>query len=166
MQFAEANWPQDLVLDDWKSYLMVYIQDPTDLNQSRYPRTKAVAYCALKRELNDITNDHSAPQSELWNQAIAQVTFSRIEGDELKGHRGGYTEFNCAYCGSGLGLNGCPNCGHTFRDDASRCGWSTPLPPIIVAKLIQSGHVFGMDPNVAQQNERNNWQRYAGSRKK
>lgn len=146
MQYAESNWTGDLILDTWVDFGEIIIQDPSVLSSQGYPTTKFVVYFTVNRGWNEIANDHSAPEWKLWDQALSQMTLNRFEEDELKGGRGGYTDYNCAVCGSGLGLSGCPNCHHQFRDDHFRCGWQTPLPPKIVELLRKAGHVFSQDP--------------------
>lgn len=153
MAFAEANWGNELILDDWVSVVELYVQDPTDLVNDRhhqdYPRTKAVLYLALNRDLNYIINDHSQPESQLFDKAIAEMTLDPLVWNEIKGGRGVFTGFNCAHCGAGLALTACTGCGYRFRDDHFRCGWHTPLSPKMVAFLRESGHKFVIDPEVA-----------------
>lgn len=122
MLYAAMDWGKHLILDDWVSYIVFYVQDPSDLNERQSPKTKAVVYATTKREWNDIINDHSKPKSQVINEALVIVTLDPFEGHEIKGGRGGYTEFNCAYCGAGLGLTGCDGCGFKFRDDHARSG--------------------------------------------
>ncbi|OGM96076.1 MAG: hypothetical protein A3B86_00875 [Candidatus Yanofskybacteria bacterium RIFCSPHIGHO2_02_FULL_38_22b] len=157
MKFAEANWGADLILDDWNSIVEFYVQDPTELVNDRYhkdyPRTKAVLYVTLNRELNEVINDHSKPQSELFDDAISQMTLDSVIWHELRGGRGGYTEFNCAHCGAGLSLSSCTGCGHRFRDDQFRCGWNTPLSQKMVAFLREKGHAFEVGPEIAWETE-------------
>lgn len=159
--FSEKNWGKELILDDWDAIVSIYIQDPTDLVNDRYhhnyPRTNAVLNIALKRDLNKIVNDHTKPQSVLFDEAISQMTLDDFVWKEIKGGRGGYTEFNCANCGAGLSLTNCPGCGHKFNDDLSRCSWYTPLSPKMIAFLRDNGHVFGIDPEIALNNERSHW---------
>ncbi len=158
MLFAEINWPEDLVLDTWESSLGIYIQDPTDLVNDRYhtnyPRTKAVLHVMLSRELNEIHNDHSKPESELIDDVIAEMTLDKFVCAELSGDRGGYTHFNCARCASGLGLSGCPGCGYKFHDDQFRCGGAAPLSRKMVTFLREKGHSFSVDPEIAWAKER------------
>jgi hypothetical protein len=153
MAFAEANWGDELILDDWVDVVEFYVQDPTDLVNDRhhqdYPRTKAVLYVTLNRDLNDIINDHSQPESQLFDKAIAEMTLDPLVRNEIKGGRGVCTCFNCAHCGAGLALTACTGCGHRFRDDHFRCGWHTPLSPKMVTFLRESGHKFVIDPEVA-----------------
>ena len=153
IKFAEDNWGDELVLDTWNSVLELHIQDPSELISIGYkknqPITKAILYVALNRDLNEIINDHSRPESQLFDDAIVEMTIDDMVWHELKGGRGGYTDFNCAYCGSGLGLTGCGGCGHKFEDDHFRCGWSTPLSKKMVEFLQQNGHIFKKDPKIA-----------------
>lgn len=161
MAFAESDWGNELVIDNWDCVGQFYVQDPTDLVVDAYhrgdPRTKAVLGVAFNRDFNSIINDHSKPESELFDDAVSHMTLDSIEFSELRGGRGGYTEFNCAYCTSGLGLNRCTGCGHTFHDNQIRSGWNTPLSHKMVEFLRQSGHNFGVDPQIAWKKERDYW---------
>ncbi|MDP2642208.1 MAG: hypothetical protein Q8P21_02870 [bacterium] len=163
MKFAEDNWSDELILDDWKSVVEFYVQDPTDLVSNQYhkdyPRTKAGLYVTLNRNLNDIINDHTRPHSEHFDDAILQMTLDVNVWHELKGGRGAHIEFNCAHCSAGLGLSGCSGCGYRFRDDHFRSGWHTPLSRKMVEFLRKNGHEFKMNPEIAWANERENWER-------
>lgn len=159
MKFAEDNWGGDLVLDDWVSFVEFYVQDPTDLVNDRYhtdyPRTKAVLYVTLNREFGEIINDHSKPESELFDDAISQMTLDLVVGREIKGARGSYMEFNCAHCGAGLWVSSCAGCGHQFRGTHTRGGWQTPLSRKMITFLRESGHEFAVDPKIAWKQEQN-----------
>ena len=163
MKFAEDNWGDELILDDWDSVVEFYVQDPTDLVDDRYhkdyPRTKAVLRVTLSRDPNTISNEHHKPQSELFDEAISQMTLDHVIWHELKGVRGGFTEFNCAHCGAGLSLSSCTGCGYRFRDDHYRCGWNTPLSRKMVAFLRENGREFKVDPEIAWKKEREDWER-------
>ena len=160
--FADTNWGDELILDDWKSVVEFYVQDPTDLVSDQYhkdyPRTKAVLYVTLDRDLNDIINDHTRPHSEHFDAAILQMTLDIKVWHELQGGRGRHIEFSCANCGAGLDLSGCSGCGYRFRDDHFRCGWDTPLSPKMIGFLRQNGHEFRVDPMIALAKERQNWE--------
>ncbi|MFY9457431.1 MAG: hypothetical protein WAP23_00660 [Candidatus Spechtbacterales bacterium] len=153
MKFAEDNWGEELILDNWVSVVEFYIQDPTDLVNDRYhtdyPRTKAVLYVAMNRYLNEVINDRSKPKSELFDDSISEMTLDLAVWHEIKGGRGGFTNFNCAHCGAGLLLSSCAGCGHRFRDDKFRCGWYTPLSRRMVTFLREKGHEFTVDPEIA-----------------
>jgi hypothetical protein len=162
IKFAEDNWGDDLILDTWESVVEIYVQDPSELTLGiglygnscgGYPTTKAVLGICLNRELNVIINEYHKPQSVLFDEAIIEMTLDPVVWHELKGGRGGYIEFNCAYCGSGLGLCGCSGCGHRFDDDQYRCGWNTPLSQKMIKILQASGHVFKKDPQIALKTE-------------
>ncbi len=162
MKFAEDNWGDELILDNWASVFEFYIQDPTDLVNDRYhkdqPRTKAVLYVTFNRDWNEMINDPSKPESERLDDAISNMTLDFAVYHELKGGRGGGTEFNCAHCGHGLSLAGCCGCGYRFDDNHSRCGWSTPLSRKMVAFLRENGHDFKVDPEIAWKKERQQWE--------
>lgn len=148
-EYAEANWSSELVSDTWTTVLTIYVQDPTKLTQRGDPMTKAALHVTLNRELNEIINDYTRPQSQQFDDAIIEMTLDEMVWRELRGGRGGYTDYSCAYCGSGLSLSECNGCGHKFKDDYFRCGWSTPLSKKMVELLRQSGHVFKQDPEIA-----------------
>jgi len=158
MDYAEKNWGADLILDNWIDFVTVVIQDPSILISSKFrkdsPKTISILSLTLTKGVNDFNNDHSRPESELYDEYIAEMTTDHVVASELKGGRGGFTHYNCAYCGSGLGLSGCNVCGHKFRDDQSRCGWSTPLSRRQVAHLQEQGHIFKQDPKIALQKEK------------
>jgi len=163
MKFAENNWGDELIMDDWVSIIEFYIQDPTDLVNDRYhcdyPRTKAVIRVTLNRDLNVISNDHSKPMSELLDEAISQMTLDHFVWQELKGGRGSFTMYNCANCGAGLLLTSCPGCGHQFKDDQLRSGWHTPLSRKMVAFLQQNNHEFKINPEIALEREQASWEK-------
>jgi hypothetical protein len=164
MKFAEENWGSELILDDWVDVMTIYIQDPTDLFNDLYhkdqPRTKMVLYVTYNRDWNELINDGSKPESELMDDAVSQMTVDRVIYSELKGGRGGFTEFNCAHCGYGLNLTGCDGCGYRFDDNHYRSGWYTPLSRKMVEFLRQNGHEFKVDPELAWAKERQNWESY------
>lgn len=182
MNFADNNWGDELVLDDWISVAKFYIQDPTDLgnyywagglsldnfytndpkdssNNRFYPSTKAIFRVALNRDFNEIANDHSKPQSELFDEAVSQMALSHIIGSELIGNsRSEGSSFNCAYCGSALSFSFCSGCGHRFQDDQSRSVWHTPLSRKMVEFLRKNGHKFKVDPEIAWAREKTSWE--------
>lgn len=162
IKFAEDNWGGELILDDWNSFVELYVQDPTDLVNYRYrkdyPCTKAVLRVALTRDLNELLNDESKPESELLDDAISQMTLDHLIGHELRGGRGGFTGFNCVNCGAGLSLSSCTGCGHRFRDDQFRHGGNAPLSRKMVEFLRENGHKFGVDPEIAWTKERESWE--------
>jgi hypothetical protein len=168
MKFAEDNWGDELILDNWVDIIQTYIQDPTDLVNDKHhrdaPRTKAALSFTLNRDLYKLINDHSKPRSELYDDAIMEMTIDHAVYNELKGGRGDFTHFNCAHCGHGLGLSGCNGCGHRFRDDQARTGMYTPLSRRMVAFLRANGHEFKVDPELAWKNERKHWESYTDRR--
>lgn len=162
MRFAEDNWGDELILDSWISVLNICLQDPSDLvNDCHHhdsPRTKALLTLALNRGFNCIVNDYSTPKSEQLDEAIVDMTIDHRVSREFLGGRGGYNEYNCAYCAAGLSLSGCSGCGHRFRDDQYRSGWGVPLSKKMVAFLCEKGHVFNQNPQVAWDQERKTWE--------
>lgn len=166
-QFAEDNWGDELILDDWKSIVEFIVQDPTDLiNDSDhidYPRTKAVLGVALSRDLNEINRDYSGPKSNILDESILQMTLDRLVWSEIKGGRGAFIRFNCAHCGAGLSTSYCKGCGHKFHDEGLRSGSNTPLSPKMVAFLLNAGHRFPVNPEIAWTKEKQYWE-YASKR--
>ncbi len=158
--YAEKNWGEDLITDTWNDVVEIYIQDPSELDKRGYPTTKTYMFIALNREYNDIINDHSRPASELFDDAIVEMTVDPLIWHELKGNRGGYTDFNCAYCGSGMGLVGCSGCGHSYRDNYFRCEGRTPLSRKMVEFLRTNGHVFKKEPQIAWDREKEEWENH------
>lgn len=158
ISYSEKHWGKDLILDTWEAAVNVILQDPSILVNDRYrrnqPKTTHVLYLALTKDVNGFNNDHSRPESEHYDEYIAEMTVDPVIAYELKGGRGGYTHYNCSYCGSGLHLSGCTGCGHTFRDDQFRCGWSTPLSFKQVTFLEENGHAFKKDPSIAWSQEK------------
>jgi hypothetical protein len=149
MAYAEEHWPEELILDDWTDFQQVFVQDPTDLVRGAFgitPRTKFVISLGINRKWNDLINDHSRPEVDQWDDAIAITSVDPLISAELKGGRGGFTEYNCAHCGGGLGLTSCTACGTRFPDDPFRCGWNTPLPPKLIELLRSNGHEFALNP--------------------
>ena len=153
-QFAEDNWGDKLVNDTWTEVVLFNVEDPTDLVNDRYhtdqPRTKAILYIALNREINTLINDKSKPESELFDEAIVEMTLDVAVWDEIRGGRGGYAEYNCAHCGDGLNLSFCSGCGHKFKDNFFRKGWHTPLSRRMVKFLRDNRHEFAVDPKIAR----------------
>jgi len=161
--FAERNWPEDLLLDDWESVMQFNIQDPTDLVNDKYhkdyPRTKSILYVTMGKDLNEFINDRSKPMSELFDDVISHMTLDFVVWHELKGGRGGFEQFNCAHCAGGLTLDHCSNCGHKFKDDNFRSGTYTPLSKKMISFLIEKGYNFKMDPEIALKRERQAWEK-------
>lgn len=157
IDFSASSWGKDLVLDNWDSVGTFIIQDPTRLTKLNYPTTKNLIWCAFSEDVNKIINTHTNQTSEILNNNISVCTDSKLVWSEIRGGRGGYTFYNCANCGGGLGLYKCSSCNHQYEDNNFRAGWNTPLPKKIVELLIESGHVFPIDPQVAQQAELATW---------
>lgn len=159
MAYADKYWPEQLVPDTWVDYSEFLVDDPANLAEDGGPTSKFVVGYALRRSKNTLYNDWSKPRSELFDDAIIQMSIDSFVSSELRGGRGGYCNYNCANCGAGLGLHGCPNCGLSFRDNGVRSGWNTPLPPKVVRLLKDAGHEFGVDPAIAWGAEREMWER-------
>ncbi len=162
--YAEAHWPSELINDTWETVGVIVLDDPTQIDQRGYPQTVGQLWWGLSAELNDLINQHHAPTSVIIDDHLVILTNNSLEAREMKGGRGGYTDFNCANCGAALSLNHCRNCGFTFRDDNFRCGGFSPLTPKMVSYLTTHGHIFGMDPEIALKKEALKFQEYFGSK--
>lgn len=149
MLYAEDNWGDELIQDNWVDVIRFHIQDPTNLSKNGSPMTTHTLMVTINRDWNELINDHSKPESQLLDDAIMEMSLDPLIMNELKGGRGGFTQYNCAFCGHGLGLSGCNCCHHNFRDDQFRCGWDTPLSSKMVKFLQANGHVFKMNPKIA-----------------
>ncbi len=158
LSFARCHWGDTLVADEAKSYVSIFLQDPTKLDAHLCPTTTTLVHFTTNRDWNEILNDHSAPTSELINRSIMHVTTLRAVGMELENeHRHFRNDCCCAHCGAGLCLTRCSACNHSYKDDEFRCGWTTPLPEKIVDYLLQNGHQFAINPAVARQLEAAKW---------
>lgn len=131
------------------SALQIHLDNPIKLSERGYPTTELILYVLLDRDLNEIINDHTKPESELFDDAIVYLTLDKEEFDQLKNGQGAFYGFMCAHCGGGLRLTSCHCCGATFRDDQFRSGDTTPLSSKMVEFLVNNGHVFGQDPKIA-----------------
>jgi hypothetical protein len=145
--YAHERWPDQLIIDDWRAYMTVCLQDPSDLNDLGWPANKTEFSVCLDRAVDEIDNPGSRLSWQVWNDAIIRITSNSYQRLELQGDRGESLVYNCARCGSGLGLTGCRRCGLEFNDDSYRHGWDTPLPPKAVRFLRDSGYTFALDPD-------------------
>jgi len=137
-----------------KSVVEILLQDPTNLDELSFPRLVKKVYLYLNRDLNQIINDPSKPESELINEAIIAIGF------DLNAYgRGVLIMYFCSHCGGGLGLRVCYGCGSEFKDDGWRSGCNTSLPQKVVAFLQENGHQFGIDPEVARGKEHAIWRK-------
>lgn len=157
MLFADQHWGDELVEDTWKDYIDFYLDDPSDLDKNRNPATKLIIGVGLNQGFNEIMNDRSAPKNELIRDSVVIASTCVLTKHEMKGGRGGYAEFNCAYCGSGLSLCRCCGCGHNFHDNQLRSGWDTPLPTNLISIAREAGWEFKQDPQIAIDTERTSW---------
>jgi len=152
MKFAEKNWGEDLVSRRSRHFVTMHLEDPSRLNERGYPTFVRDIYFTIRRKFEDIINDYSKPKSQLFNNAIVYMTTNPFIAKELEGDAS-YTMFNCAYCGSGLGLNGCGGCGHRFEDDQMRGGDGTPIPLKLAQLLTSEGFAFKKDPKISLEAE-------------
>ncbi len=147
--YAERVWDDELIIDAWTDVSEFIIQDPTDLTPSGYPKTKAMLYVCFDRKLGDLLDSPTQPLSILIDEAVTEMTLDKHVHYELKGYRGGGTEFNCAHCGGGLGLSSCYGCGLRYTDNKTRGSTDIPLTRKMVDFLQANGHVFGQEPEIA-----------------
>lgn len=147
--YARDHWGSALTQANWENVVRVFIKDPSDHLLYGQPRLIAVLTIALNRNFIGILYDHSKPAVELIDESLVAITLNNIEGREILGDKGYDTAFNCSLCGSGLGLNSCPRCGHEFTDDILCHGRSVPLSRKMVAYLKKNGHHFTFDPEQA-----------------
>ena len=154
ISYANTQWGDTLVIDNWEAFMTIHVQDPTKLDDRGHPANIFNLYITLKRDYNKFINEHDKPQFEKFDEEIVIATTDRFITGELQGGRGGYTDFNCAHCGGGLSLKYCTCCKNEFKDDQFRCGWNTPLSDKMIKALTDRGHVFGIDPKIAQEKER------------
>jgi hypothetical protein len=152
--YANKHWGNTLILDDWHSFMTIHVQDPIELDSHNYPKNIFNLYIGLKRDYNDFINENDKPRCDKFDDEIAIITTDYLLSDEIRGGRGGYTEFSCAHCGGGLSLKYCTSCGNKFKDDNFRSGWYTPLSDKMIKTLIDAGHTFVIDPKIAQEKSR------------
>lgn len=148
MAYAEANWPEALILDTWKGAARFYVADPSDLVDGN-PSGQFVIYATFSRTCFELSHDHSDRQSMLLDSALMEMTLDPLIGEELLAGHPTWVSLNCSVCGSGLHLTKCPVCGSTFKDNKHRAGNSTPLPVKMIQLLQAAGHVFRIDPHRA-----------------
>jgi hypothetical protein len=152
--YAQTNWGDHLILDTWKSYIEVNMLNPQDEDDYGNPRLNYKLFFTTKEDWNTIMNDSSSPRSEVINKSILQITHNQLEANEIKGGRGGYTNYNCTRCSGGLELESCSCCEEKFNNNGFRCGWRTPLPKKLRDYAIDQGFQFDMDPDKALEYER------------
>lgn len=157
-KFAEANWGDKLILDNWVSIISFEVQETTSLISrhvdTAQPRTKFSLSVALDRKMEEIVEDCSKPRSEIFDDAIVRMTLDAASYLEIQSGHKRYEGTNCAYCGAGLSFNRCTNCDFRFKKDHYRCSWNTPLSRKMVAFLLANGHKFRFDPEMAWDEER------------
>lgn len=156
-RYALTHWGDELITDNWRSFITFIIDDPSDKRMGLFggtPKTKMWLYVGINRDWTGLLNDHSKPKSDLIEEAIVTLTTDPFFGNHLKGGRAGYSEFNCACCGGGLSSSACTGCEKTFKYDDFRSSWNTPLPKKITDYMIKQGHQFTIDPQIARTLER------------
>lgn len=157
--YAEENWEPYLIVDTARGYLRTHLLDTSTL----YPRDYRVAnlrgaptyvctiHSLLSTPIPAILSSRTITPSSLWDRALMLFTADPLAGLEYATHGPVVPYFNCAYCGFGLYIDRCLNCGHQFREDKveGHMGWLTPLPPKIVEYLQRErNHVFGQSPET------------------
>lgn len=157
LRFARDNWGDNLLIDDWQSFMQFNLEDPTRLSEHQDPCFVGTLWVAFSDTMSRLYEQYERPRSETFDAAIVHMATNEFHRRELMGPRGQSVSFNCAHCGGGLMSDRCHGCKKTFRKRESRCGWRTPLSPKMVTFLRDQGHVFGIDPTVAQTQERAEW---------
>lgn len=156
MRYAASRWSASLVEDNWTDFLNLHLIDPEVVTSRGLPEYSGTIFATLKRDFNQVMNDHSL-DSQFSNQRLtsgqkeamrlegylAEYTTDAFIGDELKGGRGGFSDWNCARCGGGMSLSACTGCGVKVKDDGFRSGWGTPLPPSLFSLGVEANIIRG-----------------------
>jgi hypothetical protein len=160
MNFALQHWGEALVADDAVANFRTVLQDPTEFDEGR-PKTIMVIYCALRRSHEEIVCDQSAPQSNVLNEAIVQMTHFSFVARENRSYSAG--DYNCSRCGGILGLTGCDTCKAFYSDDGIRgARLPTVLPARVVDYAVALGHNFTGDLQEVRETERQRWRQRKG----
>lgn len=169
VQFAEDNWGNELINDNWKSFLSIHLRYSKNLNVDYsfggYPDEIAVLHVTLSRNYDDLTRDESKPPSEIVDGAILQMTTDPFIGRELKGGRAEDPLSRCAYCGSSFhteykhhySKSVCMNCSN-YEDPYNNGGWEFPLTPKMFAFFKEKGYVFTCDPETVRMRDHKEWE--------
>jgi hypothetical protein len=147
--YAEAHWPDSLILDRWKGAARFYVQDPLDLDEDRYPRTMFRIYATTSctyEELCELWRAQTDLKSTVLNNVLMEMTTDPLIGEELIAGHSSWSKLNCSICGGGFKLTRCSGCGSIIRDNGIRVGDSMPLPVKMIELLQSAGHVFQIDP--------------------
>lgn len=154
----------DLAVD----WIQFFIQDPKDLDENNYPKTIYRVHAFLKKFHHTLfTIDKTCqPISKLLDQEIVSLLFDDLQYGsvfpkalEFSLKRIGKAGpsaviYNCSRCSGGLNIDFCHGCQAEFEDDLVRAAWQFPLPKKIVNLLIDQGHQFDQDPQVAYKEEK------------
>lgn len=160
-EFADAAWRGDLKDRPFAEAAVVYLQDPATL------AVEGAVYIGLNRPLEEIWADKSKPMSELFNEAIIEVTGDRLLLREMAAVTGHYVSpmFHCVNCGCPLADNiSCDGCKNKFRYDPGDILWEKEslgcaLPAVLEA-YFESGHqegFFSIAPFLQRIKERDKW---------
>lgn len=157
MKFAEDNWGDQLILDNWIYTEQIILKDCAKLievgdRKGQPVCTGSLTICS-NRSYNDINNDHRKPPSVLADEAIVEMAYGDYMHKELKGGRPGGWCYNCGNCGSGLNGGRCRICGDRFKTDESWCGSLMPLSKKMAEFLTANGHEFKKDLALAWKEE-------------
>ncbi len=163
LTFARKHWGDQLVKRTWECTLTLAVQDPSKLTSSNQPWHLFEICMALSADLNALNGKDYAPHSTVINDHIVYITHQPARKKELRGQRGGYSNYNCSRCSSGLGLESC-KCGFKFHDNKIRNGWDSALPQKVIAYLTNLGHTFVVDPKLAQAVEQGHWVEQTGKK--
>ncbi len=130
MDYAEKNWGEILVPDNWLIYFEL------EINPSHFigvEKTVFAAFTTSRNYWDDLENDDSGPKSLLINDSIMQATTSIFVANELRG-----------------GRRSLP---YTMRQHRTGIGIRVPFPAKISDLLISEGYQFKEDPAIWRKRE-------------
>jgi len=151
LRFANKHWRKKLIPDTWDKQLNINLHEAGETSPA------LVLFAAHKREVRELMQDRSHPQSEIFDAALVDVTLDPLVGHELSSGHQTYWISNCGYCGGSLGRVACTGCGSHNAGKLGSSNWHMPLSKKVVDFLRKSGHVFTRDPALAQEVEREVW---------
>lgn len=159
VRYAEKNWDKYLINDDLAEIVRIEITDPVNLVKSEYhpggaPTAAMIIMVALNRSTGKMFYDHSRPRSELFDEAIVEMSAIPVIMQELQEGYNYFRYFFCGFCGSGFEASYCPGCDHGFEGGYFGGHESKmALPSKLVRFARENGHVFKKDPKIALETE-------------
>ncbi len=140
LEFARANWGEQLVTDNWQSVLKYNLYQPgTSPDGRNDSRLVCEVGVALSRLASDILSDDTRPVADQLDDAVLRVSHWLCEDREMAGGRQFCELNNCACSGCNLDLAACKVRGidWCFRLEAP-----LPVPAKVIAYLKDIGIVF------------------------